>query len=501
MPSLRRERQGTPEIWRGLLGILAGLVVWAASSHAFALLPIQDWKTSSGARVLFVENHDLPMLDVSVDFPAGSGYDTKEKAGQAAYTHLLLRLGAGGMTENEISQRVADVGANLGGRFDYDRAGVYLRTLSSPDERDRALEVMAKVLLQPEFPEDVLARERARGIAGLKEADTKPDTLANRAFSRAVYPAHPYGLRGSGEVETLKALTREDLVGFYRSHYVAERAIVAIMGDVTRAEAEAIAERLTAQLPRSGSAAIAIPQVAELPRAVASNIAHPASQAHILIGAPGIRRGDPDYFALFVGNYILGGGGFESRLTDEVRSKRGLAYSVYSFFVPLLREGPFQIGLQTRGDQAKAAIEVVMQTLRAFVEKGPTEQELEDAKKNLIGGFPLRIDSNRKIHEYLATIGFYGMPLSYLEDFVPSIRNVTAADIKAAFARHVDPSKLVTVVVGGGVAAGAGWCTAIAVALSAGSIAGASRAFRRGRACDLRQTGCGRRCSTGLARI
>jgi zinc protease len=436
--------------------MVVAVAVLLASGSALAILPLQDWKTSSGARVLFVENHDLPMLDVSVDFPAGSGYDTKDKAGRAAFTQQLLRLGAGGMSENEISQRIADVGANLGGRFDYDRAGVYLRTLSSPEERDRALEVVAKILAEPEFPEEVLARERARAIAGLKEADTKPDTLANRAFSRAVYQDHPYGLRATGEVETLKALTREDLAGFYRSHYVAERAIVAIMGDVTRADAEAIAERLTARLPRAeGGASPTIPQVAALPRAVSSHIAHPASQAHILIGAPGIRRGDPDYFPLFVGNYILGGGGFESRLTDEVRSKRGLAYSVYSYFAPLQREGPFRIGLQTRGDQAKAAIEVVMQTLRAFVEKGPTEEELEDAKKNLIGGFPLRIDSNREIHEYLATIGFYGLPLSYLEEFVPNVQKVTAADIKAAFARHVDPAKLVTVVVGGGVTAAA----------------------------------------------
>jgi zinc protease len=431
------------------------VAVAAAAGDAHALLPIQDWKTSSGARVLFVENHDLPMLDVSVDFPAGSGHDTKEKAGRAAFTQQLLRLGAGGLSENEIAQRIAGVGANLGGRFDSDRAGVYLRTLSSPAERDPALDVMAKVLLAPEFPEQVLARERARAIAGLKEADTKPDTLASRAFSRAVFADHPYGLRASGEVETLKTLTREDLVGFYRSHYVADRAIVAIMGDVSRSEAERIAERLTAKLPRADAGSIAIPAVADLTRAVSTTIAHPASQAHILIGAPGIRRGDPDYFALFVGNYILGGGGFESRLTDEVRSKRGLAYSVYSYFAPLKREGPFQIGLQTRGDQAKAAIDVVMQTLRDFVAQGPTEQELEDAKMNLVGGFPLRIDSNRKIHEYLATIGFYDLPLSYLEEFVPNIRKVTAADIRAAFARHVDPSRLATVVVGGGVAAAA----------------------------------------------
>ncbi|RPI46400.1 MAG: insulinase family protein [Betaproteobacteria bacterium] len=426
-----------------------------AAPWAHALLPIQEWRAASGARVLFVENHDLPMLDVSVDFPAGSGYDSKEKAGLASYTQRLLRLGAGGLSENEVSQRIADVGARLGGRFDTDRAGIYLRTLSSASERDRALDVMALVLQRPEFSDSVLAREKARGIAGLKEADTKPDTLASRAFSRMVYREHPYGLRAAGEVETVASLTRADLLGFYRRHYLAERAIVAIMGDATRADAERIAEALTAKLPRAEGDALSLPNVESLERAASSVLPHPASQAHILIGGPGIRRGDPDYFPLFVGNYILGGGGFVSRLTEEVRQKRGLAYSVYSTFAPLLREGPFQIGLQTRGDQAQAALAVVNETLKSFVENGPTEGELEEAKNNLIGGFPLRIDSNRKIHEYLATIGFYDLPLTYLDDFVGNIKKVTVADIKAAFARRVRPDRLVTVVVGGGVEAAA----------------------------------------------
>ncbi|MCC6533244.1 MAG: insulinase family protein [Burkholderiales bacterium] len=437
---------------RARFWIALGLYALSAQL-AHALLPIQDWTTISGARVLFVENHDLPMLDVSVDFPAGSGYDSKEQAGRAYFTQQLLRLGAGGLSENEISQRAADVGARLGGRFDSDRAGVYLRTLSGARERERALDLMARVLQRPEFPQAVLEREKARAIAGLKEADTKPDTLASRAFNRMVYGDHPYGLRASGEVETVAKLSRADLEGFYRRHYVAERAIVAIMGDVSRSEAERMAEALTKDLPRAGGDAVALPQVQSLQEAAARVLPHPASQAHILIGAPGIRRGDPDYFALFVGNHILGGGGFASRLNEEVRQKRGLAYSVYSYFAPLLREGPFQIGLQTRGDQAQAALGVVRDTLRDFVARGPSARELEEAKDNLIGGFPMRIDSNRKIHEYLATIGFYRLPLSYLDEFVANIRKVTVADIKAAFARHVQPDRLVTVVVGGGVEA------------------------------------------------
>jgi len=276
----------------------------------------------------------------------------------------------------------------------------------------------------------------------------KPGSQAGRMFYQLVYREHPYALRAVGDVDTVGAMTRDDLRGFYQRHYVAERAVIAIMGDVSRAEAEAIAEQLTRGLPRSNAAAPALPAVVPLERAITRVMAHPATQSHILIGAPGIRRSDPDYFPLFVGNHILGGGGFVSRINEEVRQKRGLAYSAYSYFSPQQVPGPFVIGMQTRRDQADEALTVVRKTLRDFVSNGPTEQELLAARQNIVGGFPMRIDSNRKIHEYLAIIGFYNLPVSYLEDFVPNVERVTVADIKTAFARAVDPDKLVTVVVG-----------------------------------------------------
>jgi zinc protease len=191
-----------------------------------------------------------------------------------------------------------------------------------------------------------------------------------------------------------------------------------------------------------------LPPVAELSAGVVRTIGHDATQAHIMIGAPGIRRDDPDYFPLFVGNYILGGGGFASRIIEEVRQKRGLAYSAYSYFFPLKREGPFLIGMQTQRDQAGEALEVVRRTLREFVAGGPTEQELQAAKQNIVGGFPLRIDSNRKIHDYLSVIGFYRLPLSYLDDFVRNVERVTVSGIRDAFLRRINPDRMVTVVVG-----------------------------------------------------
>lgn len=427
---------------------VAAAVLLCAAQQALAILPVEHWQTASGAKVFFVANRSLPMLDVSVDFPAGSAYDTAEKSGVAAMTQALLRLGTDGLGEDDIARRFADVGAVIGGRFDSDRAGLSLRTLSDVQRRAPALELFARILRAPEFPEAVLDREKVRQIGALKEADLKPDTRAGRTFYRLVYRDHPYALRSVGEVDTVGRMTRSDLVAFYQRHYVADRAVIAIMGDVSRAEAEAIAEQVTGGLQRSNGAAPALPEVAPLAGAITQIVAHPAAQSHILIGAPGISRDDPDYFPLFVGNYILGGGGFVSRINEEVRQKRGLAYSAYSYFSPLLARGPFVIGMQTRRDQADEALAVVRKTLRDFVSNGPTEQELLAARQNIVGGFPMRIDSNRKIHEYLAVIGFYGLPISYLEDFVGNIERVTVAGIKAAFARHVDPERLVTVVVG-----------------------------------------------------
>ena len=417
------------------------------STMAIATPNIQHWQSASGAKVLFVEDHDIPMLDVAVTFQAGSSFDAAGKSGVAGLTHQLLDAGADGLSEDEISRGMADIGAQFGGSFDQDRSSISLRTLSSAAERDKALDIMARVLQHPVFPEMILAREKVRLIAALKEAETKPESIAEKAFQKAVFGTHPYALLGSGEVDSVEKISVQDLSDFYRAHYQADHAVVAIMGDATRAQAEAIAQQLTAQLP-SSSAPSVLPNVVMHIAASEQRISHPASQSHILIGAPGVARGAPDFFPLYVGNYILGGGGFASRLMNEVREKKGLAYSVYSYFMPLKQPGAFQIGLQTKKEQADEALKLVRNTLADFIAKGPTEKELLAAKQNIIGGFPLRIDSNRKILEYLSIIGFYDLPLTYLDDFTRNIDQVTVAQIRDAFARHVNPQAMATVIVG-----------------------------------------------------
>jgi len=291
-----------------------------------------------------------------------------------------------------------------------------------------------------------LQRERERVIQGLREAAVKPDAIAQRTFSELIYPRHPYGR--DPLPETITAITRDDLVDFHRRYFGASRAVVSIVGAIDRARAEAIAEQLTRDLPQ-GVTPATMPPV-EAPQAVERRIPHPATQSHIVIGAPAMARSDPDFFPLFVGNYVLGGGGFVSRLTAEVREKRGLSYSVFSYFSPMMQPGPFAIGLQTRKSQTDEALAVVRQTLAGFVREGPTEAELVAAKQNLVGGFALRIDSNRKILDNIANIGWYQLPLDYLERWTDQVEKVTTAQVREAFGRKVFPQRLVTVIVGAG---------------------------------------------------
>jgi zinc protease len=424
---------------------LSAAVLLCAATAAFATPQIQHWQAPSGAQVYFVEDHGLPMLDAAVDFPAGSGFDVASKVGVASMTYGMLDLGSKDLSEDDIARKMADIGAQLGGHFDADRAGLRLRTLSSATERDTALDVMARCLQQPLFPEDILAREKARLIASLKEAETRPESIADKAFGKAVFGYHPYGWHT--EVADVEKIQRPELEDFYRTHYSANHAVVALMGDISRAQAEAIAQKLTANLPAGAADSHVAPVLIRI-KPSEYRIPHPASQSHILIGTPGIARNDEDYFPLYVGNYILGGGGFVSRLMNEVREKRGLAYSVYSYFMPMQQPGAFQIGLQTKKAQADDALKLVRETLRTFVDKGVTERELTAAKQNIIGGFPLRIDSNKKIIDYLSVIGFYELPLTYLDDFTNKVDKVTTAQIRDAFKRRIDPDSLATVIVG-----------------------------------------------------
>jgi zinc protease len=354
------------------------------------------------------------------------------------------------MNEAAIAEAFARIGALRGAGASDDRASVSLRTLTSEPELTRAVELTARLLAQPSFPEAVLEREKSRLSTQLRESQTRPETIVSREFNAAVYGTHPYGRHATPE--TVQAITRDDLISFHRRHYGASRAVVVMIGNISAERAREIADALTRGLP-AGEAAPQRPPLPGISKGEIRRIAHPASQSHIRIGLAAIARGDPDFFALQVGNYVLGGGGFVSRLYNEVREKRGLAYSVYSYFSPMAQPGPFTIGLQTRKEQTELALQVIDETLQRFLNEGPTEAEVIAAKANLVGGFPLRIDSNRKILDQLVVIGVHDLPLDWLERWPQRIEAVTVADVRQAFARHVKPQALSTVVVGAPAAA------------------------------------------------
>ena len=416
----------------------------AAAPPADARVQIEHWTTQSGARAYFVETHALPIVDVSVEFAAGAAYDPPGRAGLGQLTLALLKGGSGRYDEGEVDRRIAGAGAQLHDNFDLDRAGYALRTLSSEAERTAALDTLADILQAPRFASDIFEREKARAIANVAEEETQPERIAEKRLYALMYPSHPYGATATRA--TLAAITREDVERHYRARYGSAGAAVTIVGDLTVDAAKALAEQLTSRLGRGGESALP-PSPPPAPGETV-RVAFPSTQSHVLLGEAVLTRDDPDYFPLLVGNYILGGGGFSSRLMTDVRSKHGLAYSVYSYFYPLARPGPLQVGLQTRRDQAFEALRRVQGVIADFIARGPTAAELKAAKQSLVGGFPLRIDTNRKVLEQLAVIGFYGLPLDWLDRYPARFEAVTLGQVRDAFARRVAPGKLVTVVVG-----------------------------------------------------
>ena len=435
------------------------LTAWVTGTLCMALahagIPIEHWTQANGAQVFLVQSPGLPMVDVQIDFDAGGRRDPTGRSGLASATAMMIGKGlkARGnlpaMDENAVGEAWADGGALFSASASGDRMSFTLRSLTRTEVLDASMRLAARHLADPAFAADIWARERERWSASLRESLTKPGTVADRAWTPAVFGTHPYGQQTTPE--SLQAVSVADMQAFHARHIVPCRAKVSVVGALNRAQVQAWVTALLADLP-TGAPCAALPAVPEVqPLAQAKEIFIPfeSAQAHVSMGQPGYKRDDPDFFPLTVGNYVLGGGGFVSRLTEQVREKRGLSYSVYSYFSPGLHAGPFAIGLQTRPDQARQAVDVARSVLKEFVEKGPTQEELQAAKDNLTGGFALRLDSNRKLLDNLANIAWHQLPLDYLDTWTQKVQALTVQDISQAFARKVKPDRLVTVVVGG----------------------------------------------------
>ena len=430
-------------IWAATLGLLSVIAI-APSAQA---VDIEAWETASGMRVLYAPAPALPIVDIRLTFDAGAARDG-ERSGLARLTSEGLSLGTESIDADQLAERFEAVGAQFSTSSARDMGIVSLRSLTEPDWLAEALEVFTEILAAPAFPEAGLAREQRRMLQALQRERQEPGSVATRRLYQLMYAGHPYANPPSGHEESIPTLTRDEVKTFYREFYTAGNAVLAVTGAVSRTEAEALAERLAAALPEGGRAP-ALPPVPALAGPVTERIAFPSEQAHLYIGAPALRRGDADFYPLSVGNHVLGGGGFTSRLFREVRTQRGLAYSVFSSVQPMAAEGPFLIGMQTGTDQIDEALGVLREELLRLHRDGVEAEELEASRANIMGGFPLRLASNRDIVQNLGMMGFYDLPLDYLATHNDRIEAVTADAVHAAIQRRIHPEALVTVVVGG----------------------------------------------------
>lgn len=434
--------------------ISACLLGFGLLSNAYAILPIEKLDSYKGAQAYLVQTKALPMVDIEVSIDAGDRYDPVGKSGVADMVAGLMNYGARGdkglLTEAQIADEIADLGANIGLSVGGERATLRIRSLSRKDLRDRAVQLAAAMLSMPTYDPKIVEREKQRTITSLREAETKPEFVLEKRFKKLVYGNYP--LADSPSVQSIGSVNANDLKQFHKQFYRGDRMIVSIVGDVDRAQAGEIVQALLKQIPQSGQPIAKLPDLQRSPiEALAQReiqIPFDTQQAHIAMGMTAVARNNPDYFPLLVGNYILGGGGFVSRLMSEVREKRGLAYSVFSYFAPGKDNGIFQAGLQTKNDQAALALDVMSTTIAQFIADGPTPAELEAAKSNLINGYPLRIDNNRKLLDNVSSIAWNDLPLDTMDVWTKQVEAVTLEQVKASFQKYLAMDRMKIVVLG-----------------------------------------------------
>ncbi|HSH84212.1 MAG TPA: pitrilysin family protein [Guyparkeria sp.] len=430
-----------------IVALFMGLFTSLVARADQPVLPLETWQTDNGSQVLFYATDSLPMVDARMIFDAGSARDPEGKGGTASLTARLLDEGSTERDAKTIADGFARAGAEFSASASLETTAVRLRSLTESDWLWPAVDLMAEVISSPAFNPDDVARERARLQRAIEARQQSASAVANDALRQAAFGDHPYSHPTDGSRESVETIRHEDVRAFHQRYFVAENAIVVIVGDLDRVQAERLANRLTADLP-AGEKPADLPPVPPLAESQTVRVDFPSEQSTVLVAFDGIARKHEDYLPLYVGNHIFGGSGFASRLMSELRQKRGLAYGTYSYLMPLRAGGRFVMSIQTRNSQVDNALTLMIDELERFLADGPTEQEVADSEANLVGGFPMRLNSNKKITEQIGALAFLGLPLDYFDDYIDRVRAIDAAEIKAAFDRHVDPTRRIVVIVG-----------------------------------------------------
>jgi zinc protease len=416
------------------------------AANAKPLLSIEHWTTKNGIPVYFVAKSQIPIIDIGIVFRAGSAYDGSAP-GIAQFTARMLNQGTRNLNADEIANRFESVGAHYTASINQDSSVLQLRSLSEVQFFNSAFNTFTELVGHANFPQAALTRLQQQSLIAIQQEAQTPTSIAHKAFYQTLYGKHPYASPLLGTAQTIEQITQKKLIDFYQRYYVAKNAVIAIVGNMTKEKAANIAEQLASALPQGNAAIPLSPPISQTTNLI-RKIHYPSQQSTILLGEIGITLQDPDYFPLLLGNQILGGGVLTSQLFSEVRNKRGLCYGITSRFTTLQAGGPFIIALQTRSTQATTALSLTQNLLKKFVAQGPTESELKAAKQALIGSLPLTIANNQAILTTLEKIGFYDLPLTYLDNYRAKLSHVDATQVRNAFQKHITPKKLLVIVVG-----------------------------------------------------
>ena len=424
------------------------LIIMILPNITQANIEISEYETSNGIKVLYSKSENIPMIDIKITFDAGSNRDGNLK-GLSMLTHNLLDEGTTKLSAEEIASSFESTGAVFNTSVNKDKSSISLRSLADKKYLGPSLKTFLNILSDSTFPQKELSLQKDRTVSTIIEDESDPSDISMNLFFKEIYKNYAYGYPSIGEKSIIKNISRKDIVNFYKNNLNQKTAKIAIVSSLSKKDVEALSEKISKSLERKDI--LVDKNTIQLKKDNKEKYIYKkfnSEQAHIYIGGLAIKRGAKNHLPLYVGNYIFGGSGFSARLMQELRVKRGYTYGVYSYIYPMKNIGPFVIGIETKSEQAQISVELIHNMLQEFIENGPSNEEIKHAKEAIINGFPLRVDSNSDILNYLSMINYYDLPMDYLAKFTENISKITKKDIISAFKEEIDYKNLTTLVVG-----------------------------------------------------
>lgn len=429
------------------IATIIGITVASISMAADMKSRIQEWTTDEGARVLFIEAPEIPMVDFIISMDAGSFREGKAY-GLASMTSKMMTLGTKNKDENEFSEALENLGSSISMTSGVASTAISIRSLTDEKVLNDTLILWEEMIKEPRFDPEVFNRERTQSIDAQKARLDSPNAIASETFDALLYPNQIQGVTSEMLQQSLKSMKLDALKEFKETYYHATGANIVIVGDLDRASAQKISIGISEVLGK-GKKLDKISESVEKVKAQTVRKAFNSPQSRIVMGHVSIDRFSPDYFPLILGNHVLGGSGLTSLLMMDIREKQGLTYGISSGFSPSFLHGPFMIGLSTKNESVDKAINATIEGTKDFIKNGPNDVDLDRAKNNLIGSSILSLSSNSGLAGALLTIAQYNLPLDYYDTYPDKIRSITKEDIQKAFEKHVQPDDFVTVIVGG----------------------------------------------------